>query len=210
VLYNKKTAEKISKFLLQSKAIILNPKNPFTWSSGITSPIYCDNRILLSFTEYRIAIKNIFCEIIAKEYPETNIICGVATGGIPQASLIADKMNLPLIYVRPSSKKHGRKNSVEGKTENNQNVIVIEDLISTGGSSIKGALQIRENHCNVLSILSVFDYGFNISKKNMQANKINYFSLTDLETTMKIGVNENYITKEEVNMIENWKSINFG
>ena len=119
-------------------------------------------------------------------------------------------MNLPLIYVRPSSKKHGRKNSVEGKMENNQNVIVIEDLISTGGSSIKGALQIRENDCNVLSILSVFDYGFNISKKNMQENKLNYLSLTDLETTIKIGVNENYITKEEVTLIENWKSINFG
>ena len=204
MLYNKKIAEKVSKYLLQSKAIILDPKNLFTWSSGIQAPIYCDNRILLSYVDYRIDIKNIFCEIIIQKYPETNSICGIATGGIPQASLIADKIKLPLMYVRSSTKSHGRKKNIEGLIPENQNIIIIEDLISTGNSAIRGAKQIKKNNCNILAILSVFDYEFIISKENMKQNKFNSISLTNLATTLKIGVKNNYITKEEKVFIEKW------
>ena len=204
MLYKKKIAEKVSKYLLQSKAIILDPKNLFTWSSGIQSPIYCDNRILLSYVDYRIDIKNIFCEIIIQKYPETNSICGIATGGIPQASLIADKIKLPLMYVRSSIKSHGRKKNIEGLIQKNQNIIIIEDLISTGNSAIRGAKQIKKNNCNILAILSVFDYEFKISKENMNKNKFNSISLTNLATTLKIGVKNNYITKKEKIFIEKW------
>ena len=159
----KKLNFKIAKLLLEINAIKLQPSNPFTWSSGIKSPIYCDNRVLLSFPKYRNLVAKEIANLISQKYKSVDVIAGVATGAIGIGLLVAEKLKLPFIYVRPESKGHGRKNQIEGSFEKNQNVVGIEDLISTGKSSIAAVNALRESQLKVKGMISIFSYGFDIS-----------------------------------------------
>ena len=170
-------AKETSKLLLQINAIKLNPKNPFTWASGWKSPIYCDNRTILSYPNARKLISDYLVKQIEKNFNNYDIIAGVATGAIGIGMLVADKLNKPFIYVRSDRKKHGRKNSVEGYFKNNQKVIVIEDLISTGKSSLEACDSLIEENLKVKGLVSIFNYNFDISKKNFQSKQIKYLSL---------------------------------
>ena len=160
MILNQKTAQQTAAALLQINAIKLNPKNPFTWASGWKSPIYCDNRVALSYPEIRTHLALALAEEIKKKYADSIVIAGVATGAIGIGILVAQELQLPFIYVRPEPKKHGRKNQIEGKIEAGQKVVVIEDLISTGKSSLNAVQALREAGCEVLEMLALFTYGF--------------------------------------------------
>ena len=168
MILDKDKALKIADFLLQIKAVKLQPNDPFTWASGWNSPIYCDNRKTLSFPKIRTAIRQTFAQQIDEKYTNIDAIAGVATGGIAIGALVAEEMGLPFIYVRSSAKGHGLGNQIEGAYEEGQRVVVIEDLISTGGSSLKAVTALRENECNVLGMVAIFTYGFELSKNNFE------------------------------------------
>lgn len=171
MILNKDSAIKIAESLLQIKAIKLNPTTPFQWASGWNSPIYCDNRKTLSYPPVRTFIRQQFVDAINEHYPNVEVIAGVATGGIALGALVAEAMGLPFIYIRSSSKGHGMQNLIEGEVQENQNIVVIEDLISTGGSSLKAVTALRENKCNVLGMVAIFTYGFEIAKNNFKEAK---------------------------------------
>ena len=159
----------IAKHLLDIHAVLLRPENPFTWTSGIKSPIYCDNRLTLSYPEVRRDIEAGLCEIVKEHYPECEMLMGTATAGIPHAAIMADKLDLPMGYVRSSAKKHGRGNQVEGLVKEGMKVVVVEDLISTGKSSIEAVEVLRELGCDVLGIVSIFSYELETGLKNLEA-----------------------------------------
>ena len=191
--------------LLKINSIKISIYKSFSWASGWKSPIYFDNRISLSYPKIRKKITSRLVDIIKAKYKEVDVIAGVATAGIPQGALVADALNLPFIYVRSQNKSHGMKNLIEGKLEKNSRIILIEDLISTGGSSIKSVEAIRESGSKVLSVLSIFNYGFKISKDNFQSiscdtNRIYYYN--DL---MEIALQEKYITESELEKLKNWR-----
>jgi orotate phosphoribosyltransferase len=197
----KKTAE----YLLQIKAIKLQPSNPFTWASGWKSPIYCDNRKTLSFPEVRSFIRDSFATMIKDLYPETEMVAGVATGAIAHGALAADKLGLPFIYVRSGAKEHGLGNQIEGYFEKGQKVVVIEDLISTGGSSLNAVTALREAGCLVLGMVAIFTYEFKkatdaFTAENCKLNTLSNYS-TLIETALKTG----YIGQEEVVTLKNWR-----
>ena len=169
MVLDKYTAKKTAELLLQIKAIKLSPKKPFKWASGWNSPIYCDNRIILSDSNSRNLIANNFVKIIKDKYKDIEVIAGVATGAIGIGILVAQKLDLPFIYVRPEAKKHGRKNQIEGKVSQNLKVIVIEDLISTGMSSLNAVKALKNSKLKVLGMIAIFTYGFEISKRNCRA-----------------------------------------
>ena len=171
--------EQTAEILLKLEAIKLSPNNPFTWASGWKSPIYCDNRIILSDINSRNLIADNFAKIIKDKYKDTELIAGVATGAIGIGILVAQKLDLPFIYVRPEAKKHGRKNQIEGKISQNQKVIVIEDLISTGMSSLNAVKALKNSKLNVLGMIAIFTYGFEISKRNFENDKIDLDILCD-------------------------------
>ena len=200
-----KIANQTSKFLLQINAIKLNSKNPFRWASGWNSPIYCDNRIILSFPEIRTFVIDQMSKQIQSIYIEEIIIAGVATGGIGIGALIANKLNKPFIYVRPENKKHGRKNQIEGINSKNKKVIVIEDLISSGNSSIKAIEALKSQGAEVLGVFSIFNYGFNISKINFKNLNINVCSLSDYENLILVAKNLNKISISEMNILKKWR-----
>ena len=199
------TRKKIANYLLQSKAIKLEPTNPFTWASGWKSPIYCDNRKTLSYPVIRDFIRDSFVNQIKESYPDVEVIAGVATGGIAQGALIADKLNLPFIYVRSEAKSHGLANLIEGVVSKSQKVVVIEDLISTGGSSIKAINAIRESGCIVLGMIAIFSYGFLKAQKNFIDINCSVHSLSDYESLLELALETNYINKEQVKILENWR-----
>ena len=199
------TRKKIANYLLQSKAIKLEPTNPFTWASGWKSPIYCDNRKTLSYPVIRDFIRDSFVNKIKESYPDVEVIAGVATGGIAQGALIADKLNLPFIYVRSEAKSHGLANLIEGVVSKSQKVIVIEDLISTGGSSIKAINAIRESGCIVLGMIAIFSYGFAKARKNFIDINCSVNSLSDYESLLELALETNYINKEQATVLENWR-----
>ncbi len=205
MIINKKIAYQTSKFLLQINAIKLNSKKPFKWASGWNSPIYCDNRIILSFPDIRSFVVNEMSNQIQSTYHKEIIIAGVATGGIAIGALIANKLNKSFVYVRPESKKHGRKNQIEGISSNNKKVIVIEDLISSGSSSIKAIEALRSDGAEVLGLFSIFDYGFNISKKNFENLNINVISLSNYENLITVAKDLNKITSYEMNTLKKWR-----
>lgn len=197
--------KQIAKFLLQIKAIKLQVSNPFTWASGWKSPIYCDNRKTLSYPEIRNFIKNHFADIILKKYPDVEVIAGVATGAIAQGVLVAEVLNLPFVYIRSSSKAHGLENLIEGEINENQKVVVIEDLISTGGSSLKAVNALRKANCNVLGMLAIFTYGFDISKNNFIKNNCELTTLSDYNILIDFALEENYINKKELEILKKWR-----
>jgi len=198
--YKSQTAE----LLLKLKAIKLNPSDPFVWTSGWKSPIYCDNRILLSDPKSRNIIANYFSEIIKNKYDDVEVIAGVATGAIGIGILVAQKLNLPFIYVRPEAKKHGRKNQIEGKISENQKIVVIEDLISTGKSSLNAVKVLRESNLEVLGMVAIFTYGFNKSIENFEKNKIDLDTLSDYNGLIKKATEIKYVKEKDLETLKKW------
>lgn len=188
--------------LLQIKAIKLSPQNPFTWASGIKSPIYCDNRVTLSYSEVRNIVKAGLIELAS--YYKFDAIAGVATAGIAHGALLADSMNMPYGYVRSEAKVHGRKNKIEGDFSSFKSVLIVEDLISTGGSSIQVAEVLREEGFEAAAVISIFDYGFEMSKLNFASKNLDYKSITNYKELLHIAVQSGYIKNEELKALENW------
>ncbi len=205
MILNKDKALKIADFLLQIKAVKLNPEDPFTWSSGLKSPIYCDNRKTLSFPSIRTAIRQTFSEQIKNEYETVDVIAGVATGGIAIGALVAEEMGLPFIYVRSAPKGHGLENMIEGEYHSGQRVVVIEDLISTGGSSLKAVQALREAKCNVLGLTAIFSYGFKVAADNFEEAKCPYFTLSNYDLLIEQAAKENYVSENQLESLKNWK-----
>ena len=204
-LYSPELAKEIAADLLEIGAIKLQPENPFTWASGWQSPIYCDNRLSLSFPMVRTKIKDAFCEIIKNEFPEAQGIAGVATAGLPQGAIIADQLELPFLYVRSKSKSHGLENQIEGHLPKGQKVVVVEDLVSTGGSSIKAVDAIRAADGEVLGMISIFTYGFEQAEKNLEASNLKLVHLSDYSTLIDNALNDGSIKQEQKELLDNWR-----
>ena len=198
-------AKQIAKYLLQINAIILQPNNPFTWASGWKSPIYCDNRKTLSFPQIRTHIRINICEIIKEKYPHANVIAGVATGGIAIGCLIAEELGLPFIYIRSSNKEHGRKNLIEGYYNQGQTVVVIEDLISSGKSSLAAVKALRDEDLIVKGLISIFSYGFKAADNNFKDHDCEKTSLCDYNTLVNEALKSNYIEKEDIELLNQWR-----
>ena len=205
MVLNKTIASKTASFLLQINAIKLNIQNPYKWSSGWNSPIYCDNRICLSFPKIRDFLANSIAEEIKKNVSNNFIIAGVATGAIGIGMLVANKLNAPFIYVRPEKKKHGRKNQVEGALNKNQKVIVIEDLISTGKSSLNAVDAIQNNGAKVIFMIAIFTYGFEIAKKNFTNKNIELKTLCDYNNLIETAKENNLINEDEIKSLLRWR-----
>jgi len=201
-----KIAKKTAEYLLQIKAIKLQPSNPFTWASGWKSPIYCDNRKTLSFPEVRSFIRDSFAERIKELYPEAELIAGVATGAIAHGALAADKLGLPFIYVRSGAKEHGLGNQIEGYFEAGQKVVVIEDLISTGGSSLSAVKALREAGCNVLGMVAIFTYEFSKATDGFAGEHCSLNTLSNYSTLVETAVKTGYIGQEEVETLKKWRT----
>lgn len=200
-----KTSVKLVSYLLQSKAIIIDPANPFTWASGWTSPIYCDNRKTLSYPEIRAFIRDSFIRIIQSSFQQTDIIAGVATGAIAHAALVAGAMELPLIYVRSSQKAHGMANLIEGDISVGKNVVVIEDLVSTGGSSLNAVNALRRAGMNVLGMASIFTYGFPKAEENFRQADVILVSLGNYHDLIEQAVQTGYIQPAFLKTLEAWR-----
>ena len=206
MIFNKSTAKKTAEVLLQINAIKLNPKNPFTWASGWKSPIYCDNRLVLSFPVVRNFIKEEIAKNIEIEFGKPDVIAGVATGAIGIGALVAEYLGLPFVYVRPEAKKHGRKNQIEGFIEKGQNVVVVEDLISTGKSSLVAVNALKTAEVNVKGMVAIFTYGFEVSKENFKTNNVNLFTLSNYESLLEQALDTNFINQNEVEILSKWNS----
>lgn len=201
-----KTLETIfAEKLLHIKAIKLQPENPFTWASGWKSPFYCDNRKTLSYPELRNFVKIELSRIIAEEFPECDAIAGVATGAIPQGALVADELHLPFVYVRSKPKDHGLENLIEGELRPGMKVVVIEDLISTGGSSLKAVDAIRRNGCEVIGMVASYTYGFDVAKKAFEEADVRLITLTNYEAVVKAAVASGYIQEDAVEVLDTWR-----
>jgi len=195
---------KTAAILLQIDAIKLNPKEPFRWASGWKSPIYCDNRIVLSYPKYRDMIVDFFCKMIKTKFNEIEVVAGVATGAIGIGVLVANQLNLPFIYVRPEEKKHGRKNKIEGNFYPKQNVVVIEDLISTGTSSLRVVDELRKNKLNLLGMAAIFNYGFEISKNNFEKKSVILHVLCDYPTLLEEAIRKELISEKDLEVLKIW------
>jgi len=205
MVLDKKVAEQTVDFLTQINAIKLNTKNPFTWTSGIKSPIYCDNRLVLSYPKIREFIANSMSQIIKKKYGNDISIVGVATGAIAIGIMIAERLNLPYAYVRPEPKGHGLKNQIEGNINKNSNVLVIEDLISTGKSSLNAIYALKSNGYNIVGMLSIFSYNFEFANKKFASEKITINSLADYNTLVEIIESKGDISDEEISRLKKWR-----
>ncbi|BCY29282.1 orotate phosphoribosyltransferase [Flavobacterium okayamense] len=205
MIFDNNTAKKTAELLLQINAIKLNSKNPFTWASGWKSPIYCDNRIILSFPPVRNYIREAFAKHIEEKFGKPDVIAGVATGAIGIGILVAEYMGLPFVYVRPEPKKHGRQNQVEGFLQKGQNVVVVEDLISTGGSSLLAVEALRNEGANVKGMAAIFTYGFDISVEKIAAANLDVFTLSNYNVLLQEAVSKKYITEEELITLEDWR-----
>ena len=192
---------KIAKALLKIKAVFLRPENPFTWASGIKSPIYCDNRLILSYPEERKLVEDSMSELIRASYPDAEAIMGTATAGIAHAAMTAERLGLPMGYVRSSAKDHGRKNQIEGRIEAGQKVVVVEDLISTASSVLECVNALRDEGANVLGIASIFTYSMKRGIMNLKEAGITNNSLCDLDTLLRVVADEEYITADDVTRI---------
>jgi orotate phosphoribosyltransferase len=201
-----KIAKRIAEYLLQIKAIKLQPSNPFIWASGWKSPIYCDNRKTLSFPEVRSFIRDSFASMISELYPQVQLIAGVATGAISHGALVADKLGLPFIYVRSGAKEHGLGNQIEGYFERGQKVVVIEDLISTGGSSLNAVKALRDAGCEVLGMVAIFSYEFQKASDSFTAEKCVLHTLSNYSVLLETALSTGYIGQTEVETLKNWRT----
>ena len=205
MILNKETAIKTAELLLQIKAIKLEPQEPFTWASGWKSPIYCDNRIILSYPPIRNFVRENFARQIEELYGKPDVIAGVATGAIGIGMLVAEYMNLPFIYVRPEAKGHGRKNQIEGRLESGQTVVVIEDLISTGNSSLNAIKALQEANVTIKGLLAIFSYGFKISEDNFKKANIDLYTLSGYDHLIDTAVKSKYINASEAETLKSWR-----
>ena len=191
--------------LLKVKAIKLQPTNPFTWASGWKSPFYCDNRKTLSYPDLRSFVKIEITRIIMERFPEVDAIAGVATGAIPQGALVADSLALPFVYVRSKPKDHGLENLIEGELRPGMKVVVVEDLISTGGSSLKAVEAIRMNGCDVIGMVAAYTYGFDVAEKAFREAKVQLVTLTNYEAVVEAALESGYIKAEDIELLNKWR-----
>jgi orotate phosphoribosyltransferase len=204
-MLNLTISQEVAQHLLRIKAIQLRPDQPFTWASGWKSPIYCDNRISLSDPEARTYIKNSLSAVIKGYFKDVDIIAGVATAGIAQGALVADFLDLPFCYVRPEPKKHGMGNQIEGFVQAGQKAVLIEDLISTGGSSLKAAEALQQNGVEVLGMAAIFTYGFGIADENFQHARIPLVTLSNYDVLVEEAVKLNYISDNQLVTLQDWR-----
>ena len=204
MIFNKHTARKTAEVLLQVNVIKLNPKEPFIWASGWKSPIYCDNRIVLSFVNIRNYIREAMGKQIEKQFGKPDVIAGVATGAIGIGMLVAEYMGLPFVYVRPEAKGHGRKNQIEGFLQKGQNVVVVEDLISTGKSSLNAVKALKEAGANVKGMIAIFTYGFELALENFKREDITLYTLSNYESLLEQALETNYISQKDVKTLSDW------
>jgi len=205
MILNEDKALKVAEFLLQIKAIKLKPKDPFTWASGIKSPIYCDNRVALSYPQVRTYIRQAYSESVIEHFGKPDVIAGVATGGIALGALVAQELGLPFIYVRSEAKGHGLGNKIEGFAEPGQKVIVIEDLISTGGSSLKAVKALRDAELEVKGLIAIFTYGFEIADTSFTKAECPYATLTNYDVMLNKALEDNLISNEDLDSLKKWK-----
>lgn len=205
MIINEEAALKTAEYLLQIKAIKLNPAQPFTWASGWKSPIYCDNRKTLSYPKIRTYIRQQFTETILDQFGKPNVIAGVATGGIANGALVAQELGVGFAYVRSSSKDHGLENLIEGVVESGQSVVVCEDLISTGGSSLKAVEALRNAGCTVVGMVAVFSYGFKVAEDAFKKAKCPLVTLSDYSTLLQKAVEEGFVQKKDIELLSKWR-----
>lgn len=198
--------EKLAEYLLQIKAIQLNTQNPFTWASGMKSPVYCDNRKLLSYPEVRNFVKEGLISLVNEYFPHTDCIAGVATAGIPHGAIIADALNLPFIYVRSKPKEHGLTNTIEGDLRHGQRVLVVEDTISTGGSSLKAVSDLRSAGAEVIGMIAIYKYGFESARQRFDAEGVVLKTLTNYEFLIRVAAKGGYISNDELETLNTWQS----
>lgn len=191
--------------LLKVKAIKLQPANPFTWASGWKSPIYCDNRKTLSYPSLRNFVKIEISRLILEKFGQVDAIAGVATGAIPQGALVADELNLPFVYVRSKPKDHGLENLIEGELRPGMKVVVIEDLVSTGGSSLKAVEALRQNGCEVIGMVASFTYGFQVAVEAFKTANVKLLTLTNYEAVLKVALDTDYIAEEDIEVLQAWR-----
>ena len=201
-----KTLERIvAEKLLKIKAVKLQPANPFTWASGWKSPIYCDNRKTLSYPTIRTFIKIQLARVIVEKYPEANAIAGVATGAIAQGALVADLLNLPFVYIRATPKDHGLENLIEGELKPDSKVVIIEDLVSTGGSSLKAVQAVRNFGCEVVGMVAIFTHGFPVSEQKFKEAKVKLTTLSNYDAVIEEAVRTDYIDESEISILQEWR-----
>tara|TARA_R110002074_G_scaffold377068_2_gene554390 strand:- start:15234 stop:15875 length:642 start_codon:yes stop_codon:yes gene_type:complete len=205
MILHKDTAKKTAELLLKVKAIKLSPSEPFTWASGWKSPIYCDNRITLSYPAVRVFLKEEIAKIVELQYGKPDVIAGVATGAIAIGILVAQELGVPFIYVRPEPKSHGRKNQIEGYLESGQNVVVIEDLISTGKSSLNAVEALKEAGAVVKGMVAIFSYGFDIASDNFKNSNVSLTTLSNYAHLLEQAVDSQYITEKELDTLSDWR-----
>ena len=200
------TSMALASFLLQIKAIKLNPANPFTWASGLKSPIYCGNRVTLSYPQVRTFIREGFVKMCLDKFGKPDVIAGVATGGIPQGALVAQELGLPFVYVRSEKKSHGMNNQIEGVINSGQSVVIIEDLVSTGKSSLNAVEALREKGAIIKGMLAIFTYGMDVAAENFKNNKCDLFTLTNYNALIQKAAEENYIRENDLASLLEWKN----
>ena len=200
------TSMALASFLLQIKAIKLNPANPFTWASGLKSPIYCDNRVTLSYPQVRTFIREGFVKMCLDKFGKPDVIAGVATGGIPQGALVAQELGLPFVYVRSEKKSHGMNNQIEGVINSGQSVVIIEDLVSTGKSSLNAVEALREKGAVIKGMLAIFTYGMEVATENFKNNKCELFTLTNYNALIQKAAEERYIREDDLASLLEWKN----
>lgn len=203
--YNKETGLSISEYLLQIKAVKLNAKDPFTWASGLRSPIYCDNRKTLSFPKIRTYIRQQFVDIINEEYPSVDYIAGVATGAIAIGVLVAQELGVPFVYVRSSEKKHGLENKIEGYYESGKSVVIIEDLVSTGKSSLAAVDALKSGGLEVKGMVAIFSYKLQKAIDNFASSKCKLFTLADYDVLIQQAIENNYISEDDLKSLIDWR-----
>jgi orotate phosphoribosyltransferase len=202
---NNGTAYTTAEFLLQIKAIKLDVKNPFTWTSGIISPIYCDNRKTLSYPKIRTYIRQELVKLINENFGTIDLIAGVATGAIAQGALVAQDFGLPFAYVRSAKKGHGLANQIEGVVESGQSVVVVEDLVSTGKSSLAAVQALKDAGCNVKGMVAIFTYSLKEAEKNFEKAKVSLYTLTDYETLIEKAIERDYVSETDIKSLLSWK-----
>lgn len=206
MIFDKKTAKQTAEVLLHVNAIKLQPNNPFTWASGWKSPIYCDNRIILSFPKIRNYIRSTMAKHIEAKYGQIDAIAGVATGAIGIGILVAEELGLPFVYVRPEAKSHGRQNQIEGFIQSGQNVVVVEDLISTGKSSLNAVRALQEAKVNVKGMVAIFSYGFDVARDNFEKANVELYTLSNYENLLEQALDTKYITTKEQDILALWNA----
>ncbi|MEX2594424.1 MAG: orotate phosphoribosyltransferase [Anditalea sp.] len=204
-LFDTTTAGLVARKLLEIKAIKLQPHQPFTWASGWKSPIYCDNRLSLSFPKVRSLIKEKLVKVLQEKFQRVEAVAGVATAGIPQGVLLADALDLPFLYVRSKTKGHGMENRIEGKVTAGQKVVVVEDLVSTGGSSLKAVNDLRESGVDVLGMVAIFTYGFGIASENFEKAGVKLICLSDYESMLPQAIEESYVSDSDLTSLTSWR-----